>query len=579
MSICTNSSVVYDETNSIPPIQGKRSLISFTVAVALFCCLTAPLTFIYFRPRYARLRIRQPLLVFITSFGLICTTCAGPLFTYLVPYTVTPCWIRLILLIMAVPSVGGPLLTKLIVFNYLTRFAQLTAEEAKNGKAWKDTKVTLSTNQSSKYGMFFIQALTSIIVGIKYIIFPTSSSSSSSSSSTAETDRTTLLVSLRFLVSGTGIACSVFLFLVPFLIFSIIIIVSRPEFIVCYGCLITSVLVPYIIIAAGFFIFGSFVAYRVRNTVDTWGMRREVLYGVMGVAAIIFGLIMAAISPYDPFAIWDWQVLQTFACIFILISQTWIQILLAIRKEGYVSNQTYSRKRKSQQQQQKTQRSQLATSLAGGGGGGGGSGSIDDDHHAVVKSITDLKSIRANPTVEQLFEQHLVLELGLESLLLLRAVDEWKRNYHDTTAALSRLRAKKLWSLFFRVDGLWTVNVPAYMFTEIEEGVNIPENQPISYELFDNATKEISHLLSVGAVPRFLKSNAFKEFMESMPSVSTTGHNNNNSVGGAGITTTTTAIANSNNNGGGKNNVSGFNSIAEEMIRMSTPSIGSNSGA
>jgi hypothetical protein len=122
-----------------------------------------------------------------------------------------------------------------------------------------------------------------------------------------------------------------------------------------------------------------------------------------------------------------------------------------------------------------------------------------------------LDSLLRRPGVADMFENHLISELGIESLNFLQDTSEWKLDFHDTAPTARLARAKRLVRSYVESDGLMAINIPGIMSEKIKKTILNAKDTDLSDTVFDDARREISSLLEVGAVPRFLNSKEFRE--------------------------------------------------------------------
>jgi hypothetical protein len=510
--VCINSSVLWDDKLTFYST-GKYVFIGFIYSFAMFCSITSPIIFWWFRRKYSRLQVRQTLLVTSTAIGVAFQANAGPLMSFLVPYASTPCALRLFLMLTTVPLIGGVLYARLVIFFFMSSFAQLAALEGRRvaqqqQQPWDDDGASMIGLSKPSLWSTLLQNIASAGKGIKAIF----------SSTTGEDDRTRLLWALRFLVSPVGVVSIVLAIQIPFMILAGIIIATRPEFAQCFGCILGSVFIPFASISAVICILGFLMAYRVRMFKDPWGLRSEVTLCIICVVCMFFSFIMAFQTTFDPSDPWDWQGPQTFFCTMILVCQSYVQILLAAQNE-IAKEFNRNRDRKGE-------------STVGGS-------RAEAIHTEIQRDFPkDVKGILASPPLAELFEKHLVDELCIESLLFYRAVNDWKKSYSDIDVKLRKTRAKKLFKVYIDIKGLYPVNIPDYMYRDIEKVIK--NDEEVKYELFDAALKEITKLMQSGSVPRFLRSKRFFDYQDHLqPQTSLTsrsvfgsdvnmGRNNNN---------------------------------------------------
>jgi hypothetical protein len=99
----------------------------------------------------------------------------------------------------------------------------------------------------------------------------------------------------------------------------------------------------------------------------------------------------------------------------------------------------------------------------------------------------------------------LVAEFGIESILFIRAVNDWRALYDSRSDAERRVAAKEIFSTFIHYSGLFPVNVPHEITNELikeMDGIIAVDNVPAE-TLFDKAYDEIRTLLQNGALRRF----------------------------------------------------------------------------
>ena len=121
-----------------------------------------------------------------------------------------------------------------------------------------------------------------------------------------------------------------------------------------------------------------------------------------------------------------------------------------------------------------------------------------------------MKQVLANPQLLRAFEEFLISELGVESLLFLQHTDQWKKTYYDITPSARLARGRRLYQTYIAPTGPLPVNVPSYVINNLESLVTEISLQDVPENIFDEAREEIEELLQAGAVARFQKSKEFQ---------------------------------------------------------------------
>ena len=119
-----------------------------------------------------------------------------------------------------------------------------------------------------------------------------------------------------------------------------------------------------------------------------------------------------------------------------------------------------------------------------------------------------LYTIMANPVVLDLFEKHLEQEFGSESMYFLEDTAQWIVSYHDVPPALRLARARKIFKTYLEHNSPFAINVPSHCSTALQ---NALLEADIDRSVFDDARCEVTRLLELGAVARFVASSAYKQ--------------------------------------------------------------------
>jgi hypothetical protein len=420
------------------------------------------------------------MLVASVGLGVLVFTVSGPL-SRLMPFNQYPCWLRMFCVVLVPGLIGGPGVIKLLLFNWMNRFSRMAAVNAReNPKPWSEVEEGKTRPNA------FAAAVRFLLVGMGLLCNRVSS------------DREHTLQALRFLVSAPGVIFVLFLCDLPFLAIAVILIATQPAYSAgCNGCLIGGFWIPFILISAALLLTGIVLAVVVYRIKDPWGLATEVRH--MG-----FCLLLSFVGFIVGFAFGDNDtatdislVMQTLGFCGVLYVVSLLQVYTASRKEGRI----------------KMHRQKATRNLHGNDvGSENDRASKNASSHAPGGAWT-VQSILDNAQLAELFEKHLTAELAVESLLFVRAIEDWKAKYATSSTAARRVRAKQLCETFIMLSGLHPVNIPSGMHDDVAKacmGAHDAE-YVVPEGTFDKAVREVTYMMQTGAVMRFAQSKPVQE--------------------------------------------------------------------
>lgn len=457
--------------NRIPPPQGEGGLAFFIVVLVL--SLSCVLVWVMGKNRYDRTRIRPTSLVVTSALGAIFTSAAIQLYDYL--GHLLPCWTMSFLLPNIVPAVTGSISMRLVIFYFHSKFSDQVADlvptallEMDEGEGDQDD---VSVKKRGKLVRFVLTIADTINLAILEFFFQRSVK-----------DKVRYMHATKFLLSAVGIFTALVVIGSPFVLASLIFsAINIDDMLYCSGCAVfPELLIMFAVGAASAVWWNLFIWYRALPLPDTWGFRNEASRSLALLFVAITTYVVAVTVPET------YSVLNYVTTVFTLlpvVENSLVQLYLAKSKQKHLTIAELSDDAAAQQQQQQQHKS-----------------------HAQQPALVD--QILTNPRLERAFELHLKREYGMESLLFLRDVKQWKATFYDISVHLRQVRAVKLCALFIDSKGLLQVNLPDSMAGEIKRSLARGE-AALEVTVFDPAVVEIKNLLATGAVRRFQTTTEF----------------------------------------------------------------------
>jgi hypothetical protein len=424
--------------------------------IIIFVCVGL---WVKFKNRFERTRFRSTTLIVVLCLGML----DDVVFFHLAPIIGTwlPCWLMTLLIAIITPLVFGPIITRLLVLLLLTRFSEeaagtATAAKATGGFAISDID-SISNLEGVKVSFRTLGPALKVAFGAL---------KSGSYASTRE-EQLIRLAAFRYWKSALGIMTIVTFLLLPYILLAIGVIIGERNYLMCYRCDHIIYIMAYCLLAFGVLLlgFGTYVYCLVRPIYDVWGLKRE---SQLSLIAAFCSLIFIVLGTFSRSAIarfeetnFRFAYLITVSLWAALLINTVLQLLLARQAQNLVI-----------------------------------------PHRTVSMATTDLNAILADKELCDAFEQHLVQEFGIESLLFVKDVALWKSTFYDIAANARRSRAQKIFATYIAADGMFSVNIPGGVATDLKRTLNSPEE--LKVELFDEADDEIRFLLTIGAMSRFM---------------------------------------------------------------------------
>jgi hypothetical protein len=490
----TASSVYVDKHQAFIAI--NAALLSFGLAFSLVCLLA----WLWKKNKYERTRIRPTILIFMGFAGTIAAVLVNHLGSVL--SSPLPCSVDTILVVMAVPLLFGSLISKLMIFFFLSKFSHESATVAlaslnENGFAF----LVLGSQQRKTGTTSCTTSCAAIGLSFKLLFCPqrkTSEDMENTVEVTQQIDGRQIFVNeykaqlreaLAFMVSNWGVLTLCFLFTLPYALIAIVIVSTNPETAACEYCDYLRYVTLNTVIAESAFLLllGIFVWIRGRKFEDPWGLREECFWSLLAfIVTILFFLLDLFIGLWGQSLFQFWY-LETLFILAVLAISTLLQLYQGHRQTRLTRASTIQIDVKS------------ATSS--------------------TSSSYGLDEILADPRMTEAFERHLTNELGLESLLFLRDAKRWKLTYYDIAPTARRSRAKKIQNTYLDLSGTYAVNVSDDVSRNILRTLQETEGD-VPITIFDTALDEVKKLMATGSVMRFVHSQAFQNLSQSSPNPS-----------------------------------------------------------
>jgi hypothetical protein len=143
--------------------------------------------------------------------------------------------------------------------------------------------------------------------------------------------------------------------------------------------------------------------------------------------------------------------------------------------------------------------------------GGGLAGELLPNSPADASVAPHLDMILRRPAVAEMFENHLVSELGIESMNFLVDSSDWKTDFFDVAPTARLARARRIVKSYIETNGMMTINIPWAMADKLKREVLPVNENELKQVVFDDARREISTLLEMGAVKRFVDTKEYRE--------------------------------------------------------------------
>jgi len=397
------------------------------------------------------------------------------------------CGLRSFITMIIVPLIASNVILRLMIFFFLS---ELSREMTQLQEA--DMPVLKDQNACQRV----VRGIYDLFFAMYALVFPTRT----------QMERARVVSALTFVASTKGTVV-VFLFvLLPFLAVALGLILTDPTYLRCNGCkLAFAEVVEIIVVAVICILFGIFAAFRVRKYPDPWHMRREATLMCLWGIVILVGFCLGTFFDPAPDVAYDHQLIIVTGLLGFAGVQTVYQVAMAYfterstilaRKEVRAKREAKKQKRKVKSVVDESQVNSTTTQMT------------SPNSERLV-----LKKVMTNPTLAGLFEQFLVGELGVESLLFLRDTDAWKKAYYDVAPSARLARARRLFNTYISTNGSFPVNIPSETMGVIRSQLMKDEMQDCREDIFDAARDEINDLLQVGAVLRFQHSKLYRNYL------------------------------------------------------------------
>ncbi|KAH9253123.1 hypothetical protein BASA81_008805 [Batrachochytrium salamandrivorans] len=409
--------------------------------------------------QYERLRVRPTSIVALAAVATFMHAQVGPGF-YALGREHFPCWLRSLLTMQVLPFMYANQLLRLMTFYFMSL---LNREMTKVDRMGEDLF------QATEQNVF--QALSNLLVV-----------------STCTVSPNRVIVALSFITSRRGISAVTVLFCACSLVVALLIMSSRPETINgCMGCFLSMGEVVEIMVVAVFLLVClSVYTYKSWAFPDPWGLRREVFLCVLSSMLIILGFLAGIyLDALGDESTYDHQVLLCMGFLLLLGVQSIWQVLLTRKQPAVPKRYTI----------------EVNNSSSTQGGGGGGE-----------RPLT-LEQIMKTPELLKLFEDFLIAELGVESLMFIKDTDDWKRAYFTIAPNARVVRAKRLFNLYLSTNAKFEINVSSHCSKQVKDVFSKLDSElqlSLGDDVFDLPREEIVDLLQLGALRRFRFIQSYK---------------------------------------------------------------------
>ena len=389
-----------------------------------------------------------------------------------------PCAVTLWTFLLIPSFLGTAVIGRLLVFYLLSQYSRAVAAMHERltfntGSSLVAYETTPASKLSLQYFDFFVT----------FAYFVCNGSNAIDPKLTPE-KRDTVLAILKFLVTSRGRINLLFFISLPFLIIIAVIMANDPAYIAgCGGCTQDKtgiILGTMIAICCVQVLFGMLIAWQSRKWPDRWGQGREsrwlVFFSILG----FFCFIADAFSDLST-QTFDLSILVGTCFMANQAVCTVVQVYIAVKKEAALS---------------KTIRR--------------GSDALSSLATSQIAAPVGIDAVLADKQLLAAFENHLVEELGPESLLFIQDLAAWKSHYYDSGAASRTVRARKIVASYLSPSGNYSINVSSDVLENIMKQSKLPD---APFTMFDEADEEIRRLLNRGAYQRFLAKRSGAQVM------------------------------------------------------------------
>ena len=269
--------------------------------------------------------------------------------------------------------------------------------------------------------------------------------------------------------TGMGIV-QVLLWSIPFLITAMGRMFNAKEYIYCTGCRLAAAdIIILMIVTTLVAMVVSFPLIGMRKNVDRNGLLKELKTIIVG--AVIFGIpafVFVLIDPgnLDATGNFTWDYLFSLVYLWVFTAQVPLQIFVA----------WYSNK-------------MLASS-----------------------NKIDLFSIVLNQQTHQLYNQHLVREMGIESLQFLDEALGWKKRFEDSQEEYRQHRAEGIYETFLAKHCPLPINIDGQEINRLRQVFR--KGEKVDRQVFDKSMVEVYRMIERDSFIRFLSSNRFNRWVK-----------------------------------------------------------------
>jgi hypothetical protein len=545
------------------------------IIFAVIWCSICNIIFMMYRKRYPRTQVRpvlSPIMLSLSLFAFLHATYLNPVLGLI---NVPCAWAAFVMMGIVPTLATGIIIhyVHMLLMNrfalVVAKYGRVSKEEEAEVEQLEREALSFTRFHLLNRLLWDLGAvMESIYLLVRIVLFGTSSIMFKSNQSDNIRERYRALHVLRFVLTGRGMLLFVLVAESPWTILAIIIATTgSPAFEYgCTGCFDVPATTPIIVTqAVALLLTGSLIYFRIRPLKDPWGMRPEARNTLLWVLLAFVAYMLGSNKIAPMHAGVDMAFLILLAFLMAVAQMSVVEIILGAwdaRNKGSVSPS----ERGNHGNNNNKARAVRKTIAAGGGGAGGGGGNRGTkrvnaspvvsgggaggsggagggngngngnggggggSQNSFVGGIGDtlsynsgafspadgnvapqLDSVLKRADLADMFENHLVSELGVESLNFLVDTAEWKAEYQDAAPTARLARAKRLVKSYIETGGMMTINIPGGIAEKVKRIVFSGKENELNETVFDDARREISILLEVGAVSRFMNSKEYRE--------------------------------------------------------------------
>jgi len=309
------------------------------------------------------------------------------------------------------------------------------------------------------------------------------------------------LKSLKFLRSFWGHFLLFLVLFLPFLIFVIILTAIAGNVNECIVCTKMLEVSSIFVIASAFPIclILVFVLFRIRNLVDPWGLKREVLLITLTASLMLALFVLDSFITLPSDSIYNNSILVTFSGVLMTFVQTLWPVIVGYLIKGEQDHRVRQPVLKAYRSRASAH--SVPSSFKGMPGVAEPKLQSDDLLHPSLFA----GSILANAN----FESYLATELNLEYLMFIKDCGKWKDLYIHIPEEASVARARRIYNQYVDPWGIYAIefssNIISNMANKLGRSLKRTNRvQCVGVDVFDEAVQFVKNLIESGAWSRFL---------------------------------------------------------------------------